>query len=105
MRSRAPPGYDAPYQVSGDFLDMSLSAFNRRRFLQLGAAGLASFSTKSFASFAPHEGSLGQGKNATTAVTHPIRNRAPLSPNAFDPLPLGSIQPTGWLRGQLQVQA
>jgi hypothetical protein len=105
MRARALPGYDAPYQVSGDFLDMSLSAFNRRRFLQLGAAGLASLGTKSFASLAPYEGSRGQGNDITTAATHPIRNRAPLSPNAFDPLPLGSIQPTGWLRGQLQVQA
>jgi len=26
-------------------------------------------------------------------------------PNTFDPLPLGSIRPSGWLRSQLQVQA
>lgn len=86
-------------------MDTSLSGFNRRRFLQLGAAGLASLSTKSFASFTPHDGSRGEAENVTKPATVPIRNRAPLSANAFDPLPLGSIQPTGWLRGQLQVQA
>ncbi|MGB7191221.1 MAG: beta-L-arabinofuranosidase domain-containing protein [Acidobacteriaceae bacterium] len=84
---------------------MSLSGFNRRRFLQLGAAGLASLSAKSFASVAPLDGSRGQSENATTSATYPIRNRAPLAANAFDPLPLRSIRPTGWLRGQLQVQA
>lgn len=29
----------------------------------------------------------------------------PLRPNAFTPLPLGQIQPTGWLRRQLRIQA
>lgn len=32
-------------------------------------------------------------------------NRAPLEPNAYDPLPLGAIEPKGWLRDQLRIQA
>ena len=32
-------------------------------------------------------------------------NKAPLSRNAFAPLPLGSVKSRGWLRRQLQIQA
>jgi hypothetical protein len=39
------------------------------------------------------------------AATPPVKDRAPLTPGAFTSLPLGSIRPTGWLRGQLRIQA
>ena len=34
----------------------------------------------------------------------PIFNRAPLTPNTITPLPLGSIRPEDWLKGQLERQ-
>lgn len=34
-----------------------------------------------------------------------VRNRGPLQPAVFDPLPLGAIKPAGWLRQQLRIQA
>jgi len=66
---------------------------SRRTFCkQLSAAALLAANTSAFA------------ETATPAQVA-AKNRAPLAPNAFDPLPLGTIRPTGWLRAQLQIQA
>lgn len=40
-----------------------------------------------------------------TGQTPAVKNRPPLPPNAFHPLPLGAIRPQGWLLRQLEIQA
>ena len=76
----------------------------RRRFIkQLGCSLLAgpAFAGKMFSLGAA--GALSRSSPSTPGGV--VKNRAPLKPGAFCLLPLGSIQPSGWLRNQLEIQA
>jgi len=47
----------------------------------------------------------GPATGAEPAVPRVVRNRVPLQSGAFSVLPLGTIEPAGWLRRQLEIQA
>ena len=76
---------------------------SRRRFLkQAGSVAIASLPLRSPMVFAGRS----LANPPVTGLPSPvIKNSAPLAPNAFYLLPLGSVRPTGWLRDQMQIQA
>jgi DUF1680 family protein len=53
---------------------------------------------------AGHAVSINEENDPDKGKADPVAN-ALLRPPAFQPLPLGSIQPTGWLRNQVRIQA
>src|SRR3984957_15140225 len=74
---------------------------SRRRFLkQAGSVAIASLPLGSPMVFAGSSTAIPPGSPSQV-----FRNSAPLAPNAFYLLPLGSGRPTGWLRDQMQIQA
>jgi len=76
---------------------------SRRDFLgQIGLTGLASaWPVRQWLSSTP----VLAETHSTNLPAPAVKTRAPLTPSAFSLLPLGSIRPTGWLRGQLEIQA
>ena len=74
---------------------------SRRHFLK-HAGVLAVASLPGANRLAMAAGTSPEPVNTSLAV---IKNRAPLAQNAFYLFPLGAVQPLGWLKDQLQIQA
>jgi uncharacterized protein len=73
------------------------SLFNRRQFVKhLGIAGVMAPAFQAF-SLTPGVPSGERGSSGSAAKS--------VEPGVFEPLPLGSIRPRGWLKSQLQLQA
>jgi uncharacterized protein len=81
---------------------ISTNRFTRRQFLQgLSMTGFAAAAAPRLPASSRHPWFEGPASSqASVAIS-----REPIMPGAYDFLPLGSIQPRGWLRTQLRIQA
>jgi hypothetical protein len=80
----------------------SFDRFTRRRFLQrLCMTGFAAAVSPRLLAFSPHPRTESPASSQSSVVLSPAR----ITPGAYDFLPLGAIQPRGWLLTQLRIQA